>query len=134
MGKIKIITSKDRDKVLNIQEIQELNVIDLRLSYDLIEVTDDDLVAWLHHLLVMVLESIQVQLQNRLFIQKFADYEFTKILKKFLTVESISLRIQGIEIGLWNLIFNRSDILKMFKARSLLCKVNVKDGWHTWLL
>ena len=85
MGKIKIITSKDWDKVLNIQEIQELNVIDLRLSYNLIEVTDDDLVAWLHHLLVMVFESIQVQLQNRLFIQKFADYEFTKILKKLLT-------------------------------------------------
>ena len=72
--------------------------------------------------------SIQVQLQNRLFIQKFADYEFTKILKKLFTAESISLRIQGVEIGLRNLIFNRFDILKVFKARSLLCKMNVKDG------
>lgn len=68
-----------------------MHVIDLWLSHDLIKMVDDDLVACLHYFLIVMLESVQVKLKYGLLVQKLGDDQFTEILEKFLTTESISL-------------------------------------------
>lgn len=64
MSDVELVTLEDLNDVVEVHNIQKLNVVDLRLSDDLIKVFNDDVETGIHHLGVVVLQGIHVQLED----------------------------------------------------------------------
>ena len=108
---IELVALEDLNNVVKVYDIQKLNVIDLWLSDNLIEVSDDDVQTSIHHLGVIVLQGIHIQLEYRLLIQMLRNDQITQIFQQLVTAEGISLGVQGVEVSFCDFILNRFDVL-----------------------
>ena len=58
MSDVETVTAQNLHEVVKVQQVEELNVLVVRVSHDLVEVVDDDVQGSLHDLGVVVLQGI----------------------------------------------------------------------------
>ena len=111
MGDVELIRAQDRNEVIVIDLYEEFYVVNLWVSEDLIEMAHNDFKTSFHHFGIFMLQGVQVQFGNWLFVEDLGDDQISQIIEKSLASESNTLGVKWVYIMLIDLFLNAFDVL-----------------------